>query len=472
MHRLWTFPAIAAALLLAGCQTTPPDQTGSLAVETRPAWASESAVETTPEEPVGWLDDFEDPVLSQLVREAVENNYSLDAALARLDRAYATSRVNGADVWPSLSANFRASRNARTRAGGFELTSTVSNTFTPTINASWELDIWGRVRDGNSAAIGDFEAAQAVFEAFRLSLAARTASSWITAVEAKLLLDIAETSLKSFENSLAIVEDRVRRGLATPLEYQLTKSSVANSRSAVQRRRRLHDVSLRSLQVLLGRYPDAEIEVADALPEISLEVPAGLPADLLNRRPDIVEAERRLAAASKRVSSSKKSLLPAIRLTGSAGTSSTELEDIANLDFKVWSVAGSLTQPIFQGGRLRAEVDRSKANYNEALADFNQTTLVAFREVEQSLAAERFYRLEEDAQRSAVKENSAAARLAGEEYLKGLTEITTYLEAQRRANNAETNLIAISAQRIQSRLDLYLALGGDFDLPDETAQTE
>ena len=219
---------------------------------------------------------------------------------------------------------------------------------------------------------------------------------------------------------------------------------------------------MRSFQVILGRYPDAELQVAANLPGIVAEVPVGLPSELLERRADVIESERRLAATSVRIDESKKSLLPAIRLTGSTGTASSQFEEVINSDFKIWNIAANITQPIFQGKRLSAGVKRAEANYNEALANFGNTLLMAFSEVESALAAEKFYEVENQAQTISAEESAQAAEMAWEEYFKGLTEINTALESQRRAFNAESSKLQTNAQRILTRLDLYLALGGDF----------
>jgi outer membrane protein TolC len=191
-------------------------------------------------------------------------------------------------------------------------------------------------------------------------------------------------------------------------------------------------------------------------------VPAGLPAEILARRPDVRAAALRLEATDERLSSARKNRLPDIRLTASGGVSSIELRDLLDFDALVWSIAANLALPIFEGGRLDAERDLARAEVEEVLADYAQVVLVAFREVEVALTAERYLARQESALRVAARESEEADLLALERYRFGLVDIITWLEARRRAFNAKSTLIAVSNRRLQNRIALYLALGGDF----------
>ena len=191
-------------------------------------------------------------------------------------------------------------------------------------------------------------------------------------------------------------------------------------------------------------------------------MPAGLPAELLSRRPDLVEAERRLAASWARVSEAKRALYPRLSLTGSNGKASADLGDLLDGDFAVWSLAANLTQPLFQGGRLRAGVELAESRRDEAAAVFTAAVLRALAEVEGGLAADRFLAGQEEALRGAAASAAAAQRLAQERYLQGVTDIVTLLDAQRRAHEAKSQLLDVRKQQIDNRIDLHLALGGDF----------
>jgi NodT family efflux transporter outer membrane factor (OMF) lipoprotein len=213
---------------------------------------------------------------------------------------------------------------------------------------------------------------------------------------------------------------------------------------------------------LLGHYPSGELQISDQLPELKTTVPVGLPSQLLIRRPDLIAAEHRLTAAGERLQEAQKNRLPSIRLTGSGGVGSSALNELLNWDSLVWSLLAGVTQPVFEGGRLDADRALAKARHGEAWANYAQTVLVAFQEVETALAAEdRFVQQLEQLQR-ATDEANEAADLALSRYQNGLTDIITLLDAQRRAFDAKSALLRTQRERLDNRVALYLALGGEF----------
>jgi NodT family efflux transporter outer membrane factor (OMF) lipoprotein len=214
--------------------------------------------------------------------------------------------------------------------------------------------------------------------------------------------------------------------------------------------------------VLIGHYPDAGIDLSPGLPAPAGAIPAGLPAEVVARRPDLVAAERRLAGALAGVKGAKRALYPRISLTASGGTSSNQLRDLVKGDFAVWGLAANILQPIFQGGRLRAAVDLARARSDAALAGYALSVLNAFAEVETALAAEEYLREQEAALREATEQARAARRLAEEQYGSGVRNLLTLLEAQRAAYDTESRLLTVERQRLDTRVDLHLALGGDF----------
>ena len=221
------------------------------------------------------------------------------------------------------------------------------------------------------------------------------------------------------------------------------------------------DTALRQLEILLGRYPAAQLVLPAGLPELDGPVAAGLPSEVLTRRPDLAAAERRVAAAGARVAEARAALYPQLRLTGSAGTSSDQVADLLDGDFSVWSFAGSLLQPLFQGGRLRAGVDLAAAGADEALAAYASAVLRALGEVETALAAEKGLAEQETALAAAALQAEAARRLAEERYETGLGEYLVVLESQRGALDTASRRLEVQRRRLVARVDLYLALGGD-----------
>ena len=412
----------------------------------------------------GWVADFKNDSLGSLITEALEHNYNLQAAAARVEAAHASFQSANAGWKPTLNLSQNDSRN-KTVFNPFAgtLQSRYINRFDLGVNLSWELDVWGRLRSQSRAALADLEAAETVYMSAYLSLAANTAGAWFNLVESELQVKLNEETLESFEANLQVVEESFRRGIPNrALDVRLTRANVESARSNLALRKRQRDAAKRALETILGRYPAAEMEVNPVLPALENPVPTGLPSELLRRRPDILTAERQLAAATERLKASKRSLLPSIRLTSSAGTTSSELADLLDPERLAMSLAGSLSQPLYQGGRLRANIRLSDARVKEAMAQFSQTVLTAFQEVETLLAAENFLLEQESALRVSTTESIEAETLAKEQYERGLVDIITVLESERRAFNARSSLLNLSNLRLQNRLDLYLALGGHF----------
>ena len=458
---------VAAGLVLAvglsACATAPPEPV--LDLDTPEAWMTETP-DAAPQSDRWWT-TFGDARLDAVVGEALERNYDLQAAAASVAAAEARARIAGADLKPQVGASFDAGRRQQVFVGlpipgsGGVLSST-STSYGLGLNVSWEADLWGRLRAGQAAAVSDARAAEADYDAARLSLAGQAAKAWFAVVEAERQVALAIDTVDSRRTTAERIAARYRRGVAPPLDLRLARSNLASAESTLEQRRRQLDAAGRQLEILLGRYPRGEVESAPRLPEVPPEIPAGLPSELVARRPDLQAAERRLGAAGFRVSEARRALYPRITLTGSAGTTSESLGDLVDGDFSVWSLAGGLLQPIFQGGRLRAAVDFAEADRDRALALYAQGILRAFAEVESALAAEHLLAAEEAAQAVATQESNAAVNLAEDRYNAGVGDYLTILESQRQAFLTESRLLTLRALRLSNRADLHLALGGDF----------
>ncbi len=443
---------VVSALLLAGCANNPPDIEENASVAIPKAWTSDA------DGLVGraWLQDFNDPKLEALVREALSGNLQLKAGVARLDQAAAFARINGADRWPSVNLGGSAQRYTslmnRDAVNSFSLNGTVS----------WEADLWGRVRAQVRGAEADLLAAEADFEALRHSIAGFVAQAWFSAIEARNQELLSRETVESFEANLVTVEERFRRGLSPALDLRLTRANVAGARATYNQQKRIADAAVRSLEVLLGRYPSGALQTAVELPSLDSQIPAGVPSDLLGRRPDILSSYQRLVSADAGWIQSKRALLPSINLTGQYGWTSSELDNLLKDGFDVWSLLGNVTAPIFHGGRLRANVERTEAARAETVANYQNTVLTAFREVEAGLAGEVLLLEQLAAVATAAEESASAQELAEERYERGLVDIVTVLEAQRRAFNARSAAVQVKGALLQNRIALYLALGGGF----------
>jgi NodT family efflux transporter outer membrane factor (OMF) lipoprotein len=416
-----------------------------------------------------WWPSFEDETLAAILEEALENNRDLSAAAARVEAAIAQARIVGADQYPDIGAGLQGARRKQNFIGlpipgsGDDVLSTTTTTWGLSLDVSWEADIWGRIRAGTEAAIADAQAARSDYDAARLSLAGQTAKLWFSLVETRQQLDLARENLESFGSAADWVRGRYEQGLRPSVDLRLALSQVHAAEAIVQQRLEQAGRIERQLEVLLGRYAAGAMPEELELPALPGPVPAGLPAEILSRRPDLAAAERRVAAADRRLAQARRSLYPRLTLTGSAGTTTEALGDLLDGDFGVWSIAGGLLQPVFQGGRLRAGVSLAEARTREAVESFASTALNAFAEVETALATEAFLAEQERALADAALQSVAARDLTERRYASGLENVFGVLEAQRRAFDAESAYLTVRRLRLDNRVDLHLALGGSFE---------
>lgn len=460
-------------LLAAGCASAPPTEEPDLDVSVPAGWTAADALSQQPEQEIeAWWTSFSDPRLDTLISEALERNRDLVAAAARVDAAVAQARIIGADLYPQIGAAIDPARGKRNFIGfpipgsEGEVLSVTTSTFGAGLNISWEADLWGRLSARKGAALAGVEASRAELASAQLSIAGQTAKTWFAVVEAHQQVELAEATLASRRLSRERIGRRYQLGTRSALELRFAMSNEAGAEASLALRRRQLDLAKRQLELLLSRYPDADLEQAAGeleLPDPPTGVPPGLPSELVTRRPDLVATERRLAAAGLRIKEARASLYPQLRLTGSGGTLSSDVGDLLNLDFSVWSLAASLLQPIYQGGRLRGGVQLSEANYRELAESYAQVILRAFGEVESTLAAEQFLAQQEQALAVAATQSVEAERLSNERYDAGLVSYLAVLEAQRDAFVAQSQHLASRRQRLDARIDLYLALGGGFD---------
>ncbi len=474
--------AAAAALALflpASCVSVPPEQHPDLRVELPPRFAAAGdegegtdPAAGPPAEPAWWT-TFGDERLDRIVEEALASNHDLAAAAARVEAAGAGARIAGADRMPQASFEFDPARRRQNFIGfpipgGGGVLSTTTTTFGASLNLSWEVDLWGRLRARAAAGLADLEAAGADLEGARLSLAGQAAKAWFALVEGVEQVALARDTLQNRRLTRERIARRYELGVRPALDLRFALAAEARAEAELAARLQRLDAARRQVDVLLARYPDGRLgEDAGSvsLPVLPEAVPPGLPADLVARRPDLRAAERRLLASGLAVKEARAALYPSFRLTGSAGRLSRELEQLTKGDFSVWSIAGSLLQPLFQGGRLRAGVRLAEARQREGAEAWVQSALRAFAEVETSLAAETHLRAQERALAEAAEQSIAARRLAETRYDAGLVDYLSVLEAQREETLARGLLIDARRRLLENRIDLHLALGGGWRAP-------
>jgi len=409
-----------------------------------------------------WAEDFNDPLLNAFIDESITHNYDLEAIRSAMFMSHANARVNGADQLPQISGSFNPSRNKRNSSGGFGVSRGYVDTFRINLNVNWEFDLWGKIANRVEATELEYEASQEDFKAAYLSLAGNIGRSWAEAVAAKVLYQLNLDTVNNYKNNLEIIEQGYGQGIFTALDLRLMRSSLAQAENQLYGQEVVKNDSIRTLEVLSGHYPKGELVISQDLPKIQHDIPLGIPATLLERRHDVLAARRRLAAADHRVAEAKKAFLPNISLSGAVGNQTQELSDILNFNFFIWNIASSVVQPIFQGGRLWAQVDQTEASVRQAQAQYAQTALIAFQEVESFLNADLQLKKQLKTAQTSAEEGREAEILAQEQYQAGLTPIVTLLEAQRRSFTTQRTLIQTKMIQVQNRINLHLALGGDY----------
>lgn len=450
-----TLLALAAAVGLSGCALkTPPDPV-ELRKQALPnlqvpeSWASQSALGGSVQQ--GWLASFNEPMLNLLVEEALAYNADLRVAGARVEQAAGYAKIAAAGMYPAVNLLAR---------GGGKLSGDNSGLQGVALTASWELDVWGRVRYGRAAADAQYASALADFEYARQSLVALVAKTWFLAIEAKMQRRVAEESVQAAQQLVSLARDRERVGRGDAMDVANAQANLETYRDTQRQLELSYQQSVRALELLLGRYPAAQIDAPGALPILPPPIPAGLPSELLERRPDVIAAERRVAAAFNRTGEAQAARLPRIALTAGVNTISSDLFVLQERDNPVWSAGASLIAPIYQGGALQAQVEIRSAEQKQAVADYARVALRAFGEVENALASEIAAREREQILLRAASENGRAVELAKVAFEVGSIDLRPVQQQQLALFATRSALVRVQSEQRAQRVNLHLALGG------------
>jgi NodT family efflux transporter outer membrane factor (OMF) lipoprotein len=401
-----------------------------------------------------WLATFGDPRLDALVAEAMANNPDLRVAAARVEVASEYVKLADSTLWPQVNLLAR---------GGGEMGGDSSGLNGVGLYANWELDLWGRVRSARAATQATYAANVADAEFARQSVAALVAKAYFLAVEATLQLRLAEETVATSQQIVSLAEQRQRIGKGDGYDSAIARGNVETYRDTVEKLSLSRSQALRALEALVGRYPAADIEVATQLTRLSRPVPAGLPSDLLERRPDVVAADRRVAAAFYGVQEAKAARLPSISLTASVSDISSDLFVLKNRDNPVWSAGASLLQPVFNAGALQTQVRIRTAEQKQSIAEYGRIGARAFSEVEDALSAEFAAVRREAVLARAVAENQTALQFGQQRFKVGSGDLRAVSQQQIAVFGTTSALLRVQSERLVQRVNLYLALGGGFE---------
>jgi outer membrane protein, multidrug efflux system len=446
------------AMLLPGCirLKNPPDAP-TLKAESLPKvvvpdkWVNASGAGDVTD---NWLTSFHDDQLTAAVAEAITNNPDLQVGAARLEQAVLYAKLAGAQLYPSVDLLAK---------GGGGLGGDSTGLTGAIIRASWELDLWGRVRYGRAAAREDARSAAADFEYARQSMAAAVAKSWFLATEAGLQAEVARLSIQEGDQLVSLAETRARVGVGNDEDVFVARANVGTYRDTLRALQLSRENAIRALELLLGHYPAAAAAVTAQLPGQPDLVPSGLPSTLLERRPDVIAAERRVAAAFNRVHEAKAARLPSISLTAGVSAISSDLFFLKNRDNPVWNYGASLVMPLFKGGALKTQVEIRTAEQKQAVASYASVGLRAFGDVESALSAENAARERERILTQTLADNQRAYDVVQTQFKVGSTDLRFVSQRQLALNATRSALVRMQAEQRVQRINLHLALGGSFE---------
>jgi len=462
---MWLAQCVAVGTVefsLCGCALHRPPLHPTIVVEALPktllppTWTSVPNTENVTDD---WVKTFQDTALDALVSQAIANNLDLRQSAARVEAARESVIVVGSKLKPQVNAPLSA---ATTRSTDKNVTQQKQSSAV-LAEVAWEVDVWGRLRAQRAAAQENYEATALDYAFARQSLAATTAKSWYLAIETRQLLALAQRSLNIYKELLELVQIRRNAGKVTDLDVAEASYQLDEAQSQLTVAQGLYSEVRRTLEVLIGHYPAAELDVAKAFTPLPPPVAPGLPSSLLERRPDVVAAEHLVLAAFRTQEAAKLALLPNFSLTLEGGRLSDPLLSVLGLNpWLIHSTVGMLV-PVYQGGALRAQIKIATAEEEKSVAHFGGVALQAFDEVEVVLTNEQLLARRLPYAENAVREHGEAVRIGDLRYKSGTMDLLSVLQLQTGQIESQANLIKLRNTQLANRINLHLALGGSFE---------
>lgn len=455
----------AVMTLLNGCATKPPPAAEEIraqalgAIDLDRPWRAGAAADYPVQD--DWLSSFNDPALDTLVREAIANNPDLRVAAARLEQAAQYLVIAQSALRPAIALSGTGGAKA---GGGGDSNSALQGVV---IAASWELDLWGRVRYQRNAARETYASAQADFEFARQSLAAATAKAWFAATQLSLHAALAAEMAGSARQLHSLAQVRERVGAGTQADTAIARATERDFENTLQQVQFAHGQALRALEQLVGRYPAAEVAARAELLALPDPLPAGIPLQMLERRPDVIAAERRVAAAFNRVGEAKAARLPKITLNLNFGAFASEILELKeDYENPTGGLGARLVVPIYQGGALTAQVQLRTAEQKEAVAQYARTALRAIGEVENSLAANASLATRVLSLGEMLQEQTRVLAFTETKLRIGRADRRAVEQQRLNVQEARLALLNLRSDELAERVNLHLALGGRFAPPD------
>ena len=427
-----------------------------------------------------WWGILTDSTIISFIEKVKSQNKTLNNIIYRNSIAYQTARIQGTNIYPTLNGLLSGNKSVQNLATfGFsesflpenqnqdsgvddsDVISFNSETYGLQLSTQWEIDIWGRALNARRAALKDYEAMKYELSYIGFSTLVQSVKTFIQAEEAYGQVEIAKVSYNNLVEIRDMVKDRYEKGVKSSLDYRLAETSVAIAEVQIEVRQAQANNIFRVLNVLQGQYPSNKFiptnQLIDSIPSIS----KGIPADLLKRRPDIKSAILKIEAEGMRLGQNKRNLLPGIMLNASAGTSTKELSEVFNDKNGIWNAGLSVASPLFNQKKLRLAIKVQESIRNEAIENLYITLLEAFTEVEGLIELEESYNNQLSSFKIAQEQSKNAYQLARERYDKGITTLELVLNSQKQYNDIRSQYLELKRRRLNNRLDLILALGGN-----------
>jgi len=474
--------AALALVLFQGCAVGPNYQQPKTAAPAQ--WSAPKSGGETNLEPsiASWWKSFNDPQLDSLIERAVKTNHDLRIAEARVREARALYRIAASQLWPTLDAGGSYARQRQSQnqpiIGSFPMPPKArvpfeNNVYQAGFDASWEIDVFGGNRRAIEAGKAEVAAAEFGRRNVLVTLLGEVARNYVELRGCQRRLEIATNNLKTQQEALALTEDRFKKGLTSDLDVQQAATLLANTRAVIPTLETGIQDYIHRLGVLLGQPPEAlraELSAPAPIPSGPPEVPVGLPSELLRRRPDIQQAERQLAASTARIGVATADLFPKFSLTGLAGDQSTSASDWFAGGSKFWALGPTVQWRIFDAGRIRANIRVQNALQEQALATYEETVLMSFEDVENSLVAYAKEQIRRRSLEDAVTSSRDSLHLANQLYSNGLANFINVLDAERSLYQAEDALVQSDKAVTQNLISLYKALGGGWETLEKPSQ--
>ncbi len=418
------------------------------------------------EQDTNWLNNIANDAVLNVVKQALKNNHSLQQQRFAVKALEQTALASGATLWPSLDLSFSNSRRKQA------VTQTHSTSHELSLSLSYELDLWGKLSANDRQVNMQLASQKAQLEQATRNLIADVILAWFSVVEAKQQLVLSEKRYANSQQNLAIIESGYESGLNSALDVYLSRNETATEKSRVASQQSTYEAVVRQLELLIGDYPSGMLAIADnEIPNINGVVSSGVPSEVIANKPELAASWLSLLANDAALAYAHKQRFPSISLTAGINTSSEELGDLLSADLG-WSLIGNITQPIFNAGRLKANEEGARFELKQAEQSYLEIVKNAFASVENGLTQEQTLQTSYLAYQAASENANLAEQLSFEQYLKGLVSYTTVLDAQTRAFNSQSSLIQSKYQLLENRLQLHLALGGNFNAIIANGSTE